>query len=294
MCSSDISMFGFQRIGDLAWAFGDQLGRGFLLGATAGRTTLAGEGLQHDDGHSQVLASVVPNLRAYDPAFAYETAVIVADGIRRMYGPDPEDCWYYLTLYNENLVMPPKPDGVDEGIVRGLYRFADAPTAGQPATILASGSAMGAALDAQRLLAEGFGVAAEVWSATSWKALREDALDAERWNRLHPGAEPRVPYVTACLASGSGPVVGVSDWMVAVSDQISRWVPRRFDALGTDGFGFSDTRPALRRHFEVDAEHLAVAVLSALARDGVVEPEVVRAAIERWGIDADAQPPRTV
>ena len=270
----------------------DARGRGFMMGATAGRTTLSGEGLQHDDGHSQVLASVVPNLRAYDPAFAYETAVIVADGIRRMYGPDPEDCWYYLTLYNENLVMPPKPDGVDEGIVRGLYRYADAPVPGHPATILASGSAMGAALDAQRLLADGFGVAAEVWSATSWKALREDALDAERWNRLHPGAEPRVPYVTACLANGSGPVVGVSDWMVAVADQISRWVPRRFDALGTDGFGFSDTRPALRRHFEVDAEHLAVAVLTALAHDGVVEPEVVRAAIERWGIDAEAPPPR--
>ena len=287
------SMFGFQRVGDLIWAFGDQMGRGFLIGATAGRTTLAGEGLQHDDGQSQVLGSVVPNLRAYDPAFAYETAVIVRDGIERMYGEAQEDCFYYLTVYNENIVMPPKPAGVDAGIVRGLYRFADAPEGlALRSTIVASGSAMGAALTARELLEERFGVGAEVWSATSWKALRDDALDVERWNRLHPEDEPRTAYVTECLRDGAGPVVGVSDFMVSVADQVARWVPRPFDALGTDGYGFSDTREALRRHFEVDAPNIVVAVLAALARDGSVAPAVVREAIEGFGIDADNPPPR--
>ncbi|MFM8971885.1 MAG: pyruvate dehydrogenase (acetyl-transferring), homodimeric type [Actinomycetota bacterium] len=288
------SMFGFQRVGDLIWAFGDQLGRGFLLGATAGRTTLAGEGLQHNDGHSHVLASVVPNLRAYDPAFAFETAVIVRDGIERMYGPAPEDCFYYLTLYNENIVMPAAPTGVDDGIVHGLYPFA-APPAGERAdvSIVASGSAMGAALEARDLLAERFGVEAEVWSATSWKALRDDALDVARWNRLHPDRPAREPYVTECLGASDAPVVAVSDFMVSVADQIARWVRRPFVALGTDGYGFSDTRAALRRHFEVDAAHICVAALAELAATGRMDPTVVRGAIDGFGIDPEAPPPRS-
>ena len=287
------SMFGFQRVGDLIWAFGDQMGRGFLIGATAGRTTLAGEGLQHDDGQSQVLASVVPNLRAYDPAFAYETAVIVRDGIDRMYGEAQEDCFYYLTLYNENIVMPPKPAGADAGIVRGLYCFTEVPDGfALCGSIVASGSAMGAALAARDLLAERFGVGVDVWSATSWKGLRDDALDVERWNRLHPERDARIPYVTQCLAAGTGPVVAASDFMVSVADQIARWVPRSFDALGTDGYGFSDTREALRRHFEIDAPNIVVAVLAALARDGSVSPAVVQEAIEGFGIDPEAPAPR--
>src|SRR4051812_551828 len=205
------SMFGFQRVGDLIWAFGDQRGRGFLLGATAGRTTLAGEGLQHCDGQSQLLASAYPNCAAYDPAFAYEMGVIIRDGIERMYGPEPEDCFYYLTLYNENYPMPPMPEGVEEGIVRGLYRYQRSTVAGEsgvkPAQILASGTAMLAALDAQQMLADEYGVAADVWSATSYKELREDALGVERWNRLHPTEPARTPYVTEVLSDSEGPVV---------------------------------------------------------------------------------------
>ena len=200
------SMFGFQRVGDLIWAFGDQRGRGFLLGATAGRTTLAGEGLQHCDGQSQLLASAYPNCRAYDPAFAYEMGVIIRDGIERMYGDEPEDCFYYLTLYNENYVMPAMPEGVEDGIVQGLYRYRAAPEPRKHrAQILASGTAMLAALDAQRILAAEYDVAADVWSATSYKLLREDALSTERWNRLHPTEPARTPYVTEIFATPKGP-----------------------------------------------------------------------------------------
>ncbi|MGH9266826.1 MAG: transketolase-like TK C-terminal-containing protein, partial [Acidimicrobiales bacterium] len=262
------SMFGFQRVGDLIWAFGDSRGRGFLLGATAGRTTLQGEGLQHDDGHSPVLASTVPNCRVYDPAFAYELAVIIEDGVSRMYGEKPEDCFYYITLYNETYSMPAIPEGAKDGILRGLYRYLPAPDAAHRARILASGTAMLAAVEAQQLLAEHHDVGAEVWSATSYKALREDALAAERWNRLHPTEAPRVPYVREALGSNGGPVVAVTDYMKAVPDQIARWVPGLFIPLGTDGFGFSDTRSALRRHFEIDAPHVAVAVLHGLATQG--------------------------
>ena len=296
------SMFGFQRIGDLVWAFGDQRGKGFLMGATSGRTTLSGEGLQHCDGHSQVLASTVPNLRVYDPAYAYELAVIVRDGIRRMYGPEPEDCFYYVSLYNENYVMPALPvdPSVEAGIIAGLYRCraADAlASAGGPdgaatATLLGSGPMLRTALEAQDLLASEYGVRADVWSATSYKALREEALDCERWNRLHPHDEPRVSFVTTALTASSGPIVAVTDFQKSVPDQISRFVDRSFSVLGTDGFGFSDTRDALRRHFEIDAGHIVVAVLSALAADGALERGVVSAAIERFGIDADATDPR--
>ena len=294
------SMFGFQRTGDEFWAFGDARGRGFLLGGTAGRTTLNGEGLQHEDGHSPLVASVIPNIRIYDPAFAYETAVMVREGISRMYGAAPEDVFYYLALYNENYAMPPRPDdATDEAILRGLYRFAAAPeVAASPgdrgpltATILGSGSIMQQALRAQHLLAERFGVAAEVWSATSYQLLRNEALGIERWNRLHAAEEPRTPLVAQLLAEpgGRGPIVAVSDYLRAWPDLISRWVPGgSWRSLGTDGFGRSDTREALRRFFEVDAESVALAVLAELARCGRIEPERVAAAARDLGLDPEA------
>lgn len=289
------SMFGFQRVGDLVWSFGDQHGRGFMLGATAGRTTLTGEGLQHCDGNSQILALPVPNCRAYDPAFAYEMGVIIRDGIRRMFGPDPEEVFYYLTLYNENYPMPPKPDGVDDGIVRGLYRYVGAPDAGngsRRARILGSGPLLRMALEARDVLAEEYDVGAEVWSATSYKLLAEDALSAERWNRLHPTESPRVPYVTGQLGEGEGPVVAVTDYIKGLAEQVGRFVPAPFTPLGTDGFGWSDTRTALRRHFEVDAPHIVVAVLAALARQGDLKAETVADAIRRFDIDPEATDPR--
>ena len=291
------SMFGFQRVGDLIWSFGDQRGRGFMLGATAGRTTLQGEGLQHCDGHSHVLASVVPNCRTYDPAFAYELAVIIQDGLDRMYGPEPEDCFYYITLYNENFSMPAMPEGVEDGIVRGLYRYreASATTAASAsrAQILASGTAMRAALEAQDLLAAQYDVAADVWSATSYKQLREDALSVERWNRLHPHDAPQVSYVVEQLGNADGPIVAVTDFMKSVPDQIGRFVPQPFIPLGTDGFGFSDTRPALREHFEVDAAHIVVAVLDGLATQGAISRDVVADAIKQLAVDTDRVDPRT-
>jgi pyruvate dehydrogenase E1 component len=289
------SMFGFQRVGDLVWSFGDQRGRGFMLGATAGRTTLTGEGLQHADGQSQVLATALPNCRAYDPAFAYEMAVIVRDGIARMYGPDPEDCFYYLTLYNENYPMPAMPDGVEDGIVRGLYRYrAAAEERELHATLLGSGTMLREVLEAQRMLLEDHDVAADVWSATSYKLLREDALDAERWNRLHPTEAPRTPYVTEQLGGEERPIVAVTDFLKSVPDQIGRFVPQPFIPLGTDGFGYSDTRQALRRHFEVDAAHIVVATLDGLAMQGKVKGEAVEKAIRLYGIDPDAPDPRII
>jgi pyruvate dehydrogenase E1 component len=288
------SMFGFQRVGDSIWAFGDMRGKGFLMGATAGRTSLSGEGLQHCDGHSQLVATTVPNCRAYDPAFAYEVGVIVRDGIARMYGEEPEDCFYYVTLYNENYLQPPKPTDVDDAeIVRGLYRYRVAPESRtHRAQLLGSGALLNEVLRAQALLAAECDVAADVWSVTSWKSLREDALECERWNRLHPESEPRTPYITERLADTEGPVVASSDWMKAVVDQIGRFVPQPFVPLGTDGFGFSDVRSALRRHFEVDAEHVVVATLDALAQDGAIEASVVAEAIERYGINPEAPDPR--
>jgi pyruvate dehydrogenase E1 component len=293
------SMFGFQRIGDLIWAFGDQRGRGFLMGATAGRTTLSGEGLQHCDGHSLLLASAYPNCRAYDPAYAYEVGVLVRDGIERMYGDNAEDCFYYVTLYNETYPQPPLPTdsgmdgvGVEEAIVRGLYRVRAADERTHHAQILGSGTILREALAAAALLADDWDVAADVWSATSYQQLRVDALECERWNRLHPLDAPRVPYVRQALSDSAGPVVAVSDFVKAVPDQISRFVPPPFVPLGTDGYGFSDVRPALRRHFEVDAPHIAVAVLDALASLGDVKAETVQQAIERYGLDPDAPDPR--
>jgi pyruvate dehydrogenase E1 component len=286
------SMFGFQRIGDLIWSFGDQRGRGFLLGATAGRTTLTGEGLQHCDGQSQLLASAVPNCRSYDPAFAYEVAVIIQDGLARMYGDEPEDCFYYLTLYNENIAMPPMPPGVEDGICRGLYRYREADGGAHHAQILASGMLMAGALEAQRVLTDRYDVHADVWSATSYKLLREDAMDCERWNRLHPTELPRVSYLAQQLDERSGPVVAVTDYLSLVSDQIARFVPTPFVSLGTDGYGLSDTRAALRRHFEVDASHIVVTVLAQLAGTGAIDPRVVGDAIRDLEVDPEAAPPR--
>ena len=284
------SMFGLQRTGDQFWQFADQLGRGFVLGATAGRTTLTGEGLQHADGHSLLLASTNPAIRAYDPAFSFEIAHIVRDGLRRMYGEGGadgvgEDVFYYLTIYNEPIHQPKEPDGVDvEGILRGLYRYAPAAvTEGRPrAQLLASGVGVPWALRAQQLLAEEWNVDADVWSATSWNELRRDAIECEEHNLLYPQENARVPHITSALEGAPGPVVAVSDWMRAVPDQISRWVPGDYTSLGTDGFGFADTRGAARRFFHVDAESVVVATLAELGRRGEVKPEAAREAIDRY------------
>ena len=283
------SMFGFQRTGDQFWQFADQLGRGFVLGATAGRTTLTGEGLQHADGHSLLLASTNPAAVAYDPAFAFEIAHIVRDGLRRMYAGGPngtgEDIFYYLTIYNEPIVQPAEPENADvEGILRGMHLYSPAlGVEGRPrAQVLASGVAMPWALRAQRLLGEEWGVDADVWSVTSWNELRRDAVTCEEANLLDPSDTPRVPYVAARLADTSGPVVTVSDFMRAVPDQISGWVPTDYSSLGTDGFGFADTRGAARRFFHVDAESIVLAVVTALAKRGEVKPEAPREAIDRY------------
>ncbi len=287
------SMFGWQRVGDLLWAAADARARGFLIGATAGRTTLQGEGLQHQDGHSLVLSSVVPTCRAYDPAFAYELGVLIEDGIHRMYG-DQEDVFYYLTAYNENYVQPPKPPDVDQGIIEGIYRWADAPEGhDSDAAILFSGTANLAAREAQATLADDYGIGTELWSVTSYKSLREEAMAAERWNLLNPGSEQRTPLVTSRLADIAGPKIAVTDFMRMVPDQVGRWVPGDYVILGTDGFGRSDTRTALRRFFETDAAHVTYATLVALSRAGRVESSVVEAAAERFGIDRESAPPWT-
>ncbi|MFB0517466.1 MAG: pyruvate dehydrogenase (acetyl-transferring), homodimeric type [Candidatus Neomarinimicrobiota bacterium] len=290
------SMFGFQRIGDLIWAFGDQRGRGFLLGATSGRTTLMGEGLQHQDGHSHILASTLPNLYTYDPAFAYEIAVIVQDGLRRMYH-EREDIFYYITLGNENYPMPAMREGIEEGILKGLYRFSEGPRQrGKPMTrahILGSGAILLEAMRAQEILAERYAVSAAVWSATSFKELRREVLAAERWNMLHPAEPPRKPYITRLLEGEQGPFIAATDYMKTVAAQVCRWVPGGLFPLGTDGFGRSDTREALRRHFEVDAESITIAVLYQLAQRGEIDLEAVRQAIEDLSIDPEKPDPVT-
>ncbi|MGW0218913.1 pyruvate dehydrogenase (acetyl-transferring), homodimeric type, partial [Micromonospora chokoriensis] len=255
------SMFGFQRTADGLWAAADQMARGFLLGATAGRTTLNGEGLQHEDGHSLLLAATNPAVVAYDPAFSFEIAHIMEQGLHRMYGDAQENVFYYLTVYNEPILQPAEPAGVDvEGLLKGIYRYSPAPEVDGPkANVLASGTGMQWALKAQQLLAQDWGVAADVWSVTSWTELRRDAVETEEYNLLNPGAEAKIPYIQQKLADADGPKVAVSDWMRAVPDLIARWVPGDYTSLGTDGFGMSDTRHALRRHFHVDAESIVVA-----------------------------------
>ena len=286
------SMFGFQRTGDQMWAFGDQLGRGFLLGATAGRTTLNGEGLQHQDGHSLLLASTNPAVVAYDPAFSYEVSFIVEDGLRRMYGEASEDVFYYLSVYNEPYPQPAMPEleGLREGVLRGIYRYSSAEGEGPRVQVLASGIAVRLAMDAQRLLRDHWGVAADVWSVTSWNELRRDAVECEEHNLLHPGEEPRRPYVQTTLEGAQGPFVAVSDWMRAVPDMLSRWMPGDYTSLGTDGFGRSDTRASLRRHFRIDPESIAVAALTELARRGEVDADLPRKALEQYELLSELMP----
>jgi pyruvate dehydrogenase E1 component len=285
------SMFGYQRIGDLVWAFGDARGRGFLLGATAGRTTLNGEGLQHQDGHSPLLFSAVPNCEVYDPAYAYEVAVIIREGMRRMYERN-EDVFYYLTLYNENYPQPPMPDGVEEGILRGLYRLQPAAEQrAQRVQLFASGTALPAALEAQRMLLD-HDVAADLWNVTSYLALRNDALAVERHNRLHPEGPRHVSYIEEQLHDAEGPVVAVSDYQKTVAEQVARFVPQRFVPLGTDGYGRSDTRAALRNHFEVDARHVTIAALDVLADLERIPRHVVTAALEQYEVRTEGAEPR--
>lgn len=287
------SMFGFQRVGDLIWSAADSRARGFLMGATAGRTTLMGEGLQHQDGHSHLLASTIPACQTYDPAFAYELAVIIQDGIKRMY-EDNEDIFYYLTLYNENYDQPAMPEGCTEGILRGLYRWAESPAdVGTRATLIFSGPAQGAARDAQRELAERWGVGVELWSAPNYKRLREDALETERWNRLHPASEPRTAFVTDQLNQSTGPIIAVSDYVRAVPEQVARFVPRRFTVLGTDGMGKSDTREALRTFFETDMPSIVITVLEQLVAEGALDRQAVVDAIAHYGVNTEAPAPWT-
>jgi pyruvate dehydrogenase E1 component len=292
------SMFGFQRVGDLTWALGDIRGRGILAGCTAGRTTLQGEGLQHDDGHSPLLASTNPAAMIYDASFAYEVAVIMQDAINRILGPNPEDRFWYLTLYNETYPMPALPEGQDgeditRGVVEGIYRFSAGPYTGTDlrASLCFSGPMWSVAQEAQELLASRWGVSADTYAVTSWSRLRTDALEVERWNRLHPGGDPHRPLITQVLGAGPAPVVAITDYMRAVPDQVARFIGRPYTSLGTDGFGRSDARDALREHFEVDAAHLVLAVLSELSRNGQVPHSVVASAISELGVDASRAAP---
>jgi len=282
------SMFGFQRIGDFVWAAADMRTRGLMLGGTSGRTTLSGEGLQHQDGNSHVLALPVPNLRAYDPAYAYEIAVILQDGIKRMYR-DGENIFYYITVMNEPYVMPPMPAGAREGILKGMYKFRAASNkkAKLRAQLFGSGAILNEVLQAQEILEQKFGVAADVWSVTSYKALYTDGIEAERWNRLHPTEKPHVPYVTQCVGDAPGVIVAATDYLKTLPNMISKWMPRRMATLGTDGFGRSEGRASLRDFFEVDAKFIALATLHELALDGKIEASAVEKAITELGINPE-------
>jgi pyruvate dehydrogenase E1 component len=289
------SMFGYQRVGDLVWAAGDSRTRGFMLGGTAGRTTLNGEGLQHEDGHSHLLFSVVPNCRAYDPTFGYELAVIIQEGLRRMLA-EQEDVFYYVTLMNENYTHPAMPEGAEAGILRGMYplRQAAKRTKKPVVQLLGSGTILREVIAAAELLEDDFGVLADVWSVTSFTELRRDGIAVERWNMLHPTAKPRRAYVSEHLSESRGPVIASTDYLRAVADQIRQWVPGAYRVLGTDGYGRSDFRQALRRFFEVDRHYVAVAALKELADQGKVKPALVKAAIDRYQIDPEAPMPTTI
>jgi pyruvate dehydrogenase E1 component len=286
------SMFGLQRISDFIWAAADMRCRGFMLGGTAGRTTLAGEGLQHQDGNSHILALPIPTMRAYDPAFAYEIAVIIQDGIRRMY-KDGESIFYYITVMNEPYAMPAMPAGVENGILKGMYKFRASENGKSKlrAQLFGSGAILREALTAQEILAEKYGVSADVWSVTSYKSLYTDGIDTERWNLLHAGEKPRVPYVTECLADSDGVLVAASDYLKALPNLISRWTPRRLASLGTDGFGRSESRAALRDFFEVDARFIALATLYELFREGKVESAAVQKAVQDLEINLEKPNP---
>jgi pyruvate dehydrogenase E1 component len=288
------SMFGFQRVGDLIWAAGDAQARGFLLGGTAGRTTLNGEGLQHQDGHSHLAASTIPNCIAYDPAYAYELAVIVQDGLRRMYAEN-ENVFYYVTVMNENYHQPAMPEGAADGIIKGMHLLDKGHTRRKlRARLLGSGSILREVIAAAELLEQEFGVSAEVWSVTSFTELRREALDVERWNRLHPTRKPRVSYVEKCLSAGKGPVIAATDYMKVHADQIRAFIPAPYTCLGTDGYGRSDTREQLRHFFEVDRHHVVVATLKALADAGDIAAGKVGEALRKYGIDPDKPNPVTV
>jgi pyruvate dehydrogenase E1 component len=303
------SMFGFQRTGDQYWAAGDMMSRGFLLGATAGRTTLNGEGLQHEDGHSLVNALAFTNIKSYDPAFAYELATIIQDGMHRMYELE-EDIFYYLCVYNEDIQMPPMPghkawaekfgkqpseellEKTRRGILDGMYLYSQAEQRKKlHVQLLGSGPIMGRVLEARDLLLEKFDVSADVWSVTSYGELRNDALKAERWNRLHPEQEPRTPKVSQILEGVEGPFIAASDYMKALPDLLREWIPGRLTALGTEGYGMSDTREALRRHFEIDREMITVAALDSLRREGKLKAAVVSKAIAELGVDPEKNEP---
>jgi len=287
------SMFGFQRIGDFIWAGADQQSRGFLIGGTAGRTTLAGEGLQHQDGHSLISASTIPNCISYDPTYAYELAVIIQDGLRRMIG-EQEDVFYYITCMNENYTHPAMPAGVEDGIIRGMYLLQVGGQGKVRAQLMGSGTILREVLGAADLLMQDFGIPTDVWSVTSFNELRRDALKIERWNQLHPNQESRKCYIEQCFGDRAGPYVAATDYMKIVADQIQRWVPGRYVSLGTDGYGRSDGRKALRQHFEVDKRYIAISALNALADDGVLDQRTVAEAIEKYGIDPDRPDPATL
>ncbi|RFC33282.1 MAG: pyruvate dehydrogenase E1 component [Candidatus Nitrotoga sp. SPKER] len=290
------SMFGFQRVGDLMWAAGDQRARGFLLGGTAGRTTLNGEGLQHQDGHSHLMAATIPNCVSYDPTFAYELAVIIQDGMRRMY-QEQEDVFYYLTVMNENYAHPAMPEGAETGIIRGMYLFNEgkAQSATTPTVqLLGSGTILREVIAAAELLVKDFGVMSDIWSVTSFNELRRDGLDCERWNMLHPEAAPRVSYAEQCLGKRKGPVIAATDYIKSYADQIRAFLPSNYKVLGTDGFGRSDTRKKLRHFFEVDRYHIAIAALKALANEGMVATSEVSKAIKLYNINPDKPNPTTI
>ena len=286
------SMFGFQRIGDLIWAAADSRTRGFMLGGTSGRTTLAGEGLQHQDGNSHLLAYPVPNLISYDPAFAYELAVIIQEGIRRMY-VEEESIFYYLTVMNEQYAMPPMPEGSRDGILKGLYRFraSSMSDAKSRAQLFGSGAILPEVIKAQEILESKYNVGADVWSVTSYGELYREGHACERWNMLHPGDTPRVPYVAQCLKDAPGVFVAASDYVKALSDSIDRWLPRPITTLGTDGFGRSETRAGLREFFEVDYRYVIIATLAALARDGKIAASVVEQAMKAHNINPEKSNP---
>jgi pyruvate dehydrogenase E1 component len=292
------SMFGFQRVGDLAWAAGDMRARGFLIGGTAGRTTLNGEGLQHEDGHSHIFSSTIPNCISYDPTYSYELAVIIQDALRRMYA-EQEDVFYYLTVMNENYEHPAMPEGVEEGIIKGMYllpipagEVAAKKKGGPPRVqLMGSGTILREVIGGAELLAQDFGIAADLWSVTSFTELRREAMSVERWNLLHPAEAPRRSYIETCLTGRSGPVIAATDYMRLFADQIRPYVPGRYRVLGTDGFGRSDYRKKLRDFFEVDRRWVAVAALKALAEDGRIERSVVADAVARYGIAPDKPDP---
>lgn len=287
------SMFGFQRIGDFMWAGGDLQARGFLMGGTAGRTTLAGEGLQHQDGHSLVTSSTIPNCRSYDPTYAYELAVIIQDGMRRMF-TDQENVFYYITCMNENYSHPPMPKGVEEGILRGMYLLKSGKKGKIRAQLMGSGTILREVLGAADLLKKDFDIQTDIWSVTSFNELRRNALEVERWNQLHPAKTQKKCYIEECFASNPGPFIAATDYMKIISDQIQRWIPGRFISLGTDGYGRSDARKPLRKHFEVDKHYIAVTALKALADDGILEQKIVAEAIKKYGIDPDRPDPVTL